>query len=207
MSLAQDERAALVHTLEELGEDTPTLCGGWTGRDLAAHLVVRERRLDAAPGILIPFLAGYTEKIQSQVAARPFGQLVEEIRTGPPIWSPFKILDPLINVGEMFVHHEDLRRAQPEWSPRTLPRAMEDKLFSTVGLIGRKSYRRAPVGVELRTTDGRSVTVKKSSRGQVTLIGPPSELLLHAFGRSAVRLEKEGDPRDIEALDALDRSL
>lgn len=48
------------------GPDAPTLCEGWTARDLAAHLVVRERRLDAAPGILVPQLAGYTAKVQNR---------------------------------------------------------------------------------------------------------------------------------------------
>ena len=48
MSVAQDERARLVETMRAVGPDHPTLCGDWTTRDLAAHLVVRERRLDAA---------------------------------------------------------------------------------------------------------------------------------------------------------------
>ncbi len=35
------ERAALADLMAELGPDAPTLCEGWTTRDLAAHLVVR----------------------------------------------------------------------------------------------------------------------------------------------------------------------
>ena len=69
MTAAQHERAALVDTMRGVGPDAPTLCGDWTTRDLAAHLVVREGRLDAAPGITIPFLADYTDKVQNQVAA------------------------------------------------------------------------------------------------------------------------------------------
>ena len=57
MSVASDERAALCDLLDELGPDQPTLCEGWQTRDLAAHLVVREHRLDAAPGILLPAIA------------------------------------------------------------------------------------------------------------------------------------------------------
>ena len=68
MTAAQRERAALVQTLRAVGPDAPTLCEGWTTRDLAAHLVVRERRLDATLGIMVPFLAGYTEKVQDKVA-------------------------------------------------------------------------------------------------------------------------------------------
>ena len=67
MSVAQHERAALVETLRSVGPDAPTLCGGWTTRDLTAHLVLREYRLDAAPGITVPALAGYTTKVQKQI--------------------------------------------------------------------------------------------------------------------------------------------
>ena len=48
--------------------DAPTLCEGWKTRDLAAHLVVRERRPDATLGIAVPFLADYTAKVQNKVA-------------------------------------------------------------------------------------------------------------------------------------------
>jgi len=58
VSVARRERAALVETLLGAGPDAPTLCEGWRTRDLAAHLVIREHRLDAAPGILIPLFAG-----------------------------------------------------------------------------------------------------------------------------------------------------
>ena len=54
MTAAQRERAALVETMRTVGPDAPTLCGDWTTRDLAAHLVVREGRLDTTPGITIP---------------------------------------------------------------------------------------------------------------------------------------------------------
>ena len=68
MSAAQRERAALVQTMTATGPDAPTLCEGWTTKDLAAHLVIRERRLDATPGIMVSLLAGYTEKVQDKVA-------------------------------------------------------------------------------------------------------------------------------------------
>ena len=68
MSIAQRERAALVDTMRTVGPEAPTLCDGWNVRDLAAHLMIREYRLDASPGILIPFFAGHTEKVQNDVA-------------------------------------------------------------------------------------------------------------------------------------------
>lgn len=207
VTLAQDERAQLVLTLTAVGETAPTLCGDWTAKDLAAHLVVRERRLDAAPGILLPLLAGYTEKVQKDVATAPYEKLVAAIAGGPPIWSPFKLLDPLINVGEMFVHHEDLRRARPDWSSRMLSVDMENRLWSIAGLIGRRAYRGSPVGVVLESLDGRTTTVRKAGGRRVVLTGRPSELLLHAFGRSAVDLDPSGDPVDVIAVQSLDRSF
>jgi uncharacterized protein (TIGR03085 family) len=206
VSLAQNERAELVSTLTAVGESAPTLCGEWTARDLAAHLVVRERRLDAAPGIVLPFLAGYTERVQNGVAQQPFPELVGAVASGPPIWSPFKLLDPVINVGEMFVHHEDLRRAQPGWEPRALSTALENKLWSTASMIGRLAYRGAGVGVTLRTPDGRTATVTKGGRS-VVLSGTPSELLMHAFGRSEVVVEADGDAAAVRAVENLDRSF
>ncbi|WP_072802045.1 TIGR03085 family metal-binding protein [Rhodococcoides yunnanense] len=207
MSLAQHERAELVLTMTAVGQSAPTLCGEWTARDLAAHLVVRDRRLDAAPGILLPFLAGYTEQVQKRVASRPFEDLISDIASGPPLWSPFKLLDPLVNAGEMFVHHEDLRRAHPGWQPRSLSVKMENTLWSAAGLVGRLAYRASPVGVTLRTSDGRTVTVKKGRGREVVLVGKPSELLLYVFGRSEVAVDFQGEQGDIDVVRALDRSF
>ena len=95
MSVAQRERAALVETMRAVGPEAPTLCEGWKTRDLAAHLVIREYRPDAAPGILIPFFASHTEKVQNQVAEQGWDELVDKVASGPPVYSPFKLLDPV----------------------------------------------------------------------------------------------------------------
>ena len=50
MTHAQDERQALCDLLADIGPDQPTLCTGWRTADLAAHLVLRERRPDAGAG-------------------------------------------------------------------------------------------------------------------------------------------------------------
>src|SRR3954468_1320770 len=125
MGVAADERQALSSLLQDLGPDAPTLCEGWTTRDLAAHLVVREHRPDAAPGILVPALAGYTQKVQDRYAAKPWAALVEQVRNGPSKFWPTAIgpLDELTNTAEFLVHHEDVRRAQPGWAPRAAGRA------------------------------------------------------------------------------------
>ncbi|MGB3771802.1 MAG: TIGR03085 family metal-binding protein [Rhodococcus sp. (in: high G+C Gram-positive bacteria)] len=209
MSLAHDERLELAETMAQVGPDAPTLCGDWTVRDLAAHLVVRERRLDAAPGIFLPPLSGYTKRVQDRVAAGEWVSLVDDVRTGPPIWSPYKLLDAQINLGEMFVHHEDVRRADGSApSPRDLGAEMESALWGVLGLVGRLAYREAPVTVVQETPDGRTRRLgKKSASRSVALRGEPSELLLHAFGRDAVVLEFDGDEGDIAAVKGLDRGF
>src|SRR5215472_7366912 len=85
MSYARDERVALCALLADLGPDKPTLCAGWQTADLAAHLVLRERRPDAAIGIIGGPLALYTSKVQTRIAAgTAYPRLIELIRTGPP---------------------------------------------------------------------------------------------------------------------------
>jgi uncharacterized protein (TIGR03085 family) len=198
VSIAQRERAALVETMRATGPDAPTLCDGWNVRDLAAHLVVRERRLDAAPGILIPFFAGHTEKVQNDVAQTDWDTLVNKVASGPPLYSPFKLLDPVANIGEMFIHHEDVRRAQPGWEPRVLEPALANSLRRSLPLMGRMTLGKLPGRVALRTTDG--TTVLTAGRGPaVTVTGAPQELLLFSVGRLA-RVEFDGDAATVQAV-------
>ncbi|MCU1644861.1 MAG: hypothetical protein JWN03_5136 [Nocardia sp.] len=205
MSMAQRERQALVQTMAAAGPDAPTLCGEWTTRDLAAHLIVRERRPDAAPGIMLKPFASYLENVQRRVAQRPFPQLLDLVSSGPP-WL-LRPVDSLMNLTEMFVHHEDVRRAQPDWEPRELSAEDESRLWKVLTGLARMAYRKSPVTVALATPDGRRTVAHRAGERTVVLAGPPSELLLHAFGRSAVRLEATGDPEDVAAVQALDRSV
>src|SRR4051794_24873035 len=91
MSIADDQREAICDTLLTLGPDQPTLSGGWTTHDMIAHLVVRERRPDAAAGIVLRPFAQHTSNVMAQTAERPFAELVATFRSGPPLWSLFAI--------------------------------------------------------------------------------------------------------------------
>ncbi|MBF6464115.1 TIGR03085 family protein [Nocardia beijingensis] len=207
MTMAQRERRELVDAMDAAGPDARTLCGPWTVRDLAAHLVVRERRPDAAPGILLKPFAGYLGRVQAKAARKPFPDLLEQVRTGPPWWSPLRPVDAVVNLSEMFVHHEDVRRAEPGWQPRELTAADEDRLWSVLRKMAGMAYRKAPVTVELATPDGRRAVVRSASEEVVTLTGKPSELVLHAFGRDEVRLETAGTPEAVRAVLEADRSV
>jgi len=207
MTAAQRERAALVDTMRTVGPDAPTLCGDWTTRDLAAHLVVRERRLDATAGVAVPFLAGYTAKVQRQVTqSTDWDVLLDKIASGPPLYSPFKILDPVANMGEMFIHHEDVRRAQADWEPRSLDDATVSALGRGLPIMARLTLAKAPARVTIRTPQGKDLVTL--GRGpELTIVGEPQELLLFISGRDAVRLTFDGEPETVEAVRANRRGL
>ena len=207
MTTAQRERAALVETMRTVGPDAPTLCGDWTTRDLAAHLVVREGRLDTTPGIAVPLFAGYTEKVRSQVAqSTDWDALLEKIASGPPLYSPFKILDPVANMGEMFIHYEDVRRAQTSWEPRPLDDATVKALGRGLPIMARLTLAKAPARVSLRTPQGKDLVTLGRGRA-LTVTGEPQELLLFISGRDAVRLEFDGDAALVEGVRTSRRGL
>ncbi|MGV0836258.1 TIGR03085 family metal-binding protein [Mycolicibacterium thermoresistibile] len=206
MTAAQKERAALVETLRAVGPDAPTLCGDWTTRDLAAHLVIRERRPDAAMGILAGPLSGYTAKVQDQVAKTEWNELVDKIASGPPLLSVFKVLDPLVNVTEMFIHHEDVRRAGPDWDIRDLDDDVTAALRRPIGLMAKMTLGKAPARVSLQTSDGATLATVGSGP-EVTVNGDPGELLLFVSGRDAARVAFSGDDESFAAVRRSRRGL
>jgi uncharacterized protein (TIGR03085 family) len=188
-SLAQQERETLSDLLLEYGPDAPTLCEGWVAADLAAHIVVRERRPDSGPGLVWPPLAGYTEKVR--LAARDrmsWDQLVSTVRGGPPLLlRPF---DGPMNTVEFFIHVEDLRRGQDGWEPRAISPALADALWARVGPGG--MAKKVPATIVL-TSPGRE-DKQGGSGAAVTVTGDPGELTMFGAGRQrATRVELTGD--------------
>ncbi len=183
-SIAQRERQALASLLEQLGPNEPTLCVGWATADLAAHLVLRERRLDAAIGILGGPLAKWNAKVMAKSAPK-FARNIALLRSGAPVWSPFRWFDTQINTIEMLIHHEDARRARPDWAPRDL-KAIDSELWTLVKRMRSFSSRRTDQRVSLATPDGRTC----GATSGVKVVGEPMELLLYLMGRtSATQVE------------------
>jgi uncharacterized protein (TIGR03085 family) len=212
MTHARDERAALCDLFAELGPDQPTLCAGWQTADLAAHLVLREHRPDAGAGVMGGPLAGYTSRVQSGLIRRtPYPQLLDQIRSGPPRLSVFGLpgADERLNLVEYFVHHEDVRRGQPDWTPRQLSADLSDQLWSRLGMA-RLMLRKAPVGVELVRDDSparpgldqpRVRITAKARTPVVTVTGDPAELTMWTMGRTtAAGVRMDGNSSDVAAL-------
>jgi uncharacterized protein (TIGR03085 family) len=198
---ARAERSGLCDLFLEVGPDAPTLCEGWHARDLAAHLVVREGRIDAAAGITVPAFAGWTKKVQDKAAAAPWPQLVDKVRNGPPRTSMMRLekVDGIANTLEFFIHHEDVRRAQPAWEPRQLDPRLDETLWARLGSFAPRLMKSSTVGIAFATPDGRRVTVKEGP-DTVTVVGEVGELTLFAYGRKEVRVEFQGSDAGIAAL-------
>lgn len=181
-SLARRERAALCDLAVEVGPDAPTLCDGWTVRDLVCHLLVRERRPWAAPGFIVPALSGVAAREMARLAQQPFPALVDRLRD--PGGTPFALgpVDRAANTTELFVHHEDIRRAQHAWEPRALDQQDAGELWGQLRRGGRLMVRRAGVPVTIVDDYGRRAVLRSGDR-PVVLTGPVSELLLFLFGR------------------------
>jgi uncharacterized protein (TIGR03085 family) len=190
-SLARTERARLADLLEQVGPDAPTLCAGWQAKDIAAHVVLRERRPDAAVGIILSPLAGHTQAVQDHLAGMPWPDLVATVRSRSPLLvGP---LDELINSTEFFVHAEDVRRAQPGWEPLDEDPARDGVLWRVLRSRGRAFFRHATVGVVLALPDGRTCT-PNGSKPAVTVTGTAAELVLYAYGRTEqASVEVSGD--------------
>jgi uncharacterized protein (TIGR03085 family) len=205
VSYSREERLALCGLLDETGPDAPTLCEGWTTGDLAAHLVLREHRPDAAAGVAGGPLAGYTARVQQRIGQRiPFPDLVRIIRSGPPRLSVMALpgMDERVNAVEFFVHHEDVRRASDGWEPRALGSGESDMLWDRLRMA-RFMLRKAPVGVELArddvgpaadNTDGGSYRITaRNATPAVTVVGSPAELTMWVMGRrAAARVRMDG---------------
>lgn len=208
-SLSRTERAALCDLALEVGPDAPTLSGEWTVKDLVVHLLVREGS-PAAVGIVVPPLARLTEWVSERRGRQDLSVLVEQLRQGPPLYSPFRIptVDRAANTLEYFVHHEDIRRAQPGWEPRTLPSRAQDALWKALRMAGKGLVRSAAVGVTVQRSDTEEQAVLKGTSPTVVVRGLPAELVMFVYGRQPqARVELDGAEADVAALTGADLGI
>ncbi len=187
-NFANVERRHLAALLRRLGPDAPTLCDGWRTRDLAVHLVLRDGRPDLLPGRVlpqVPLLGERTRRAEEAVAAQPWEELVRKVEH-PPLYSPARLgpVDKRMNTVEYFVHHEDVRRAQPTWHARPLLHDEERDLWRSLSLVAKVMLKEEEDTVVLIAPSYGAVRGGRGRTGTVRVLrAVPSELLLWVFGR------------------------
>ena len=185
-NLARAERLRLVDTARRAGEDAPTLCEGWTTRDLATHLIIRERHPTAALGIFMSTFDDRREAKENDYAAMPFAQLLGLV-AAPPKWTPSALpgIGTAMNTTEFLVHHEDIRRAALEWVPRRLSEA-ENRIVwaqTRVALLPFAAKADGPVRLSAPGFGTRTAGSRRNKDSAITITGEPLELLLYLMGR------------------------
>ena len=196
------ERRHLCDLLESLGPAAPTVLQPWTTRDLAAHLFLREHDALAGPGLVLagPW-ARLAERHRLEATGRNYLDLVAAIRSGPRGVFRLGWLRRVPNLNELFVHHEDVRRANGG-RRRDLEPVMHDALWSNARGAGWYLARRLRgTGLEIcNVVTGQTVRVRRGTP-TVRVTAEPGELLLYLFGRQAVAEVELDGPAD--AIDQL----
>ena len=179
------ERAALADRLGALPDDDwskPSLCAGWSVKDVAAHITATGHI--TAGSFFAGFIgAGFKFNTFAQKSMAPYqamttAQLVQELGQTASMTAhpPGPKLTPL---GEIVVHAEDIGRALGQhWTyPEATLVAAADYLKKTQPLIGAK---KRIAGLRLEATDASWST---GSGPEVK--GPAASLILAMAGRRA----------------------
>jgi len=197
--VAEAERAALCDLLDELGPDAPTLCVGWTTADMAAHLVTRERRPDAGPGLVIGRLHGWTERVeQRRRDSTPYAELVQLVRDGPPFPMRLPVVHEAANAAEYFVHHEDVRSPNGR-APRPADPERDAALWRQLRLGGARALsKRAGGAVQLERPDGEHIGT--AGPDGIRIRGTVDELFLLGMRPEAAVVVMDGPPEAVSRL-------
>lgn len=215
MTFVETERARLIDTLRTAGPDAPTLCEGWTTRDLLIHLINREIQPHQKLMAKVPLdaVSSGAKQAVDHVESAPYEELLETFRDGRQKYSPLQVgaIDKFTNVIEYTLHHEDVRRAPGSELPtRALTAEEQSEVFAAFKVMAQALLATSPVQVILRSPEHGEITVQATRlrTGSVTVVGEPIELALWAYGRedqAAVTLE--GDARFVEKLKAAKRGI
>jgi uncharacterized protein (TIGR03083 family) len=196
------QRVAVADLLEGLSDDEwalPSLCAGWTVRDVAGHLASQHTMpLRAAVGAMVRARGNQDRMIHDSAcryAERPTGVLVEEIRALVGWRRHVPVVGPLEVLTDLLVHGCDvavpLGRGYPVPSGAAL--ASVTRVWSAPWhLRGAFPSRRRYAGFRLVATD----SAWSAGKGE-TVTAPIEVLLLLLAGRDSAalpRLDGEGAP-------------
>lgn len=187
-----DERSRLADLLEDLGDDewrTPSLCTGWTVREVAAHLTLAHTGLLSGATSLIRAGGSFDRTIRDTAirqARLPVHEYPRRLRAmvGSRRTAPFITeIQPLIDV---LCHAQDI--ARPLGRPYPMP---VDAAVAAADCIWSQSFpfraQRRLSGFELVATDAHW----RAGSG-VRVEGPISALLLLVSGRPAALADLTG---------------
>jgi uncharacterized protein (TIGR03085 family) len=103
-----------------------------------------------------------------------------------------------MNLSEMFIHHEDVRRARAGWRPRELPEAYQRALFRQLRWRKLRQFRGV---LHVEAPGFGAVQAGKGGEDVVRLSGQPGELLLFLSGRQPqADVILEGPPAAVDYL-------
>jgi uncharacterized protein (TIGR03083 family) len=111
-----DQRRALVHLLEDLSEQEwrqPSLCEGWTVRQVAAHLALQNTTWPAMPRAVLDLVRhggmnGAIRAMACRHAERPAEAITGEIRDRIGVWRPLPAVTFRETAIDYLVHGQDI---------------------------------------------------------------------------------------------------
>jgi uncharacterized protein (TIGR03083 family) len=111
-----DQRRALVHLLEDLSEKDwrqPSLCDGWTVRQVAAHLALQNTTWSAMPRAVLDLVRyggmnGAIHAMACRHAELPVEVIIGEIRDRIGVWQPLPTVTFRETAIDYLVHGQDI---------------------------------------------------------------------------------------------------
>ena len=193
LALVADERRQVADLVESLTAEqlaTPSLCGEWTVKEVAGHLLAavttpvwRFLLLTARSGFNVHRASA---ELSRQVASRPTAELAAELRRHAGFRS--RSIGPLAPLTDVQVHAQDIRR------PLGLPAALRPERLrpSLDFLVSGRAFgftpRRRPAGLRFEATD------VGWAWGDGPLVrGAGEAVLLALAGRPVALAELDGD--------------
>ena len=192
---AAESRRELADLIEGLTDEqlqAPSLCAGWTVRDVAGHAVSFVEM--SLPTMLFSMLkAGFNvDKAWSANAkkygAQPAADIVAKLREHAAKPSAMKSFPAELTTTDMAVHAQDVRRALDSKSTPSDAVLLEALTFCTTHAKGKMQVPTKHIaGLRLEATD------LNWSWGQGKLVSGPAEAILMGINRRDTRAELSGD--------------
>lgn len=209
VAAALEEHRAMADTLTDVGPGAPTLLDGWTTTELAAHLA----SIDVAGGVVLflgrqlitrvyPRPTRGSRKLAARALERAMAKgydwTVDRVRS--PHKLPMRAGGGPVAIFEVFVHHQDVLRADPALPPRAAPPGLATCL---PWLLAFHAKRLEGIRLEIETEAGRDGAGQGTP---VAIRGEAGEVVLWLAGRAPhCAVEVEADPAVLERLDPVTR--